>query len=111
MFRFERVSYRPPNELAADDALDHEDRDRRGDRRFRRQPELLDSMYSVEQIIPKKGAVPVMILVVSSNGTHLAVSDTACREVVSPSRGCSSCVQHRERNAHARYYCAQSLIT
>ncbi|MBI4907460.1 MAG: CHAP domain-containing protein [Acidobacteria bacterium] len=31
-------------------------------------PKLLDSMYTVEQIIPKGGAVPVMILVVKRHG-------------------------------------------
>jgi len=31
-------------------------------------PKLLDSMYAVEQIIPKAGAVPVMILVVKRHG-------------------------------------------
>ena len=31
-------------------------------------PKLLDSMYSVEQIIPKGGSVPVMILVVKRHG-------------------------------------------
>jgi hypothetical protein len=31
-------------------------------------PKLLDSMYSVERIIPKAGAVPVMILVVKRHG-------------------------------------------
>jgi hypothetical protein len=31
-------------------------------------PKLLDSMYAVEQIIPKAGAVPCMILVVKRHG-------------------------------------------
>jgi hypothetical protein len=31
-------------------------------------PKLLDSMYSVEQIISKGGAVPCMILVVKRHG-------------------------------------------
>ncbi len=31
-------------------------------------PKLLDSMYTVEQIIPKAGAVPAMILVVKRHG-------------------------------------------
>ena len=33
------------------------------------QPKLLDSMYSVEKIIPKGGAVPLMILVVKRFGS------------------------------------------
>jgi hypothetical protein len=40
------------------------------------QPKLLDSMYSVEKIIPKGGAVPLMILVVKrfgSSGHRVAV--------------------------------------
>lgn len=39
-------------------------------------PKLLDSMYAVERIIPKEGAVPVMILVVKRHGvsgSHVAV--------------------------------------
>jgi hypothetical protein len=32
-------------------------------------PKLLDSMYSVEQIIPKGGAVPAMIFVVKRHGS------------------------------------------
>jgi hypothetical protein len=31
-------------------------------------PKLLDSMYTVERIIPKGGAVPAMILVVNRHG-------------------------------------------
>jgi hypothetical protein len=39
-------------------------------------PKLLDSMYAVEQIIPKGGAVPAMILVVKrfgSSGSRVTV--------------------------------------
>jgi hypothetical protein len=39
-------------------------------------PKLLDSMYVVERIIPKGGAVPAMMLVVKRHavsGSHVAV--------------------------------------